>query len=376
MRPITRSKPSATRLRPEIQALRAVAVMLVVLYHFWPYALRGGYVGVDIFFVISGFLITGQLRRMQQRAGRVRPLTFWAGRLRRLVPAALLVVAATAAGIIAWVPQSSWPNFLNQGLAASLYFVNWALAADSVDYLHSGSVASPFQHYWSLSVEEQFYLVWPLLFLLAAGLIWWWHRQHALSAKHSDTLLIWVLGAVTAASLAWSIIDTRLDPTVAYFSTFTRAWEFAVGGLLTFVPGLSAEASRRSQQLHAAGRWVGLLIILFTAVRFTADLAFPSYTAALPVLGALLVIWGGMPRTWWALNPVVRFRPVQRLGDWSYSLYLWHWPVAILAAYALGRTPGSETTSSCWSAASPWPGLPSASSKTRCAIGDPSPMDG
>lgn len=350
--------------------------MLVVLYHFWPYALRGGYVGVDIFFVISGFLITGQLRRMQQRAGRVRPLTFWAGRLRRLVPAALLVVAATAAGIIAWVPQSSWPNFLNQGLAASLYFVNWALAADSVDYLHSGSVASPFQHYWSLSVEEQFYLVWPLLFLLAAGLIWWWHRQHALSAKHSDTLLIWVLGAVTAASLAWSIIDTRLDPTVAYFSTFTRAWEFAVGGLLTFVPGLSAEASRRSQQLHAAGRWVGLLIILFTAVRFTADLAFPSYTAALPVLGALLVIWGGMPRTWWALNPVVRFRPVQRLGDWSYSLYLWHWPVAILAAYALGRTPGSETTSSCWSAASPWPGLPSASSKTRCAIGDPSPMDG
>lgn len=185
-----------------------------------------------------------------------------------------------------------------------------------------------------------------------------------------------MLGVVTAASLVWSIIDTRLDPTVAYFSTFTRAWDFAVGGLLAFVPELPTDASRRSQQLHAAGRWAGLLIILFTAVRFTADLAFPSYTATLPVLGALLVIWGGMPRTWWALNPVVRFRPVQWLGDWSYSLYLWHWPVAILAAYALGRTPGSETTSSCWSAASSWPGSPSASSKTRCAIGDPSPMDG
>ena len=213
-------------VRPEIQGLRALAVVLVVVFHLWPYRLHGGYVGVDVFFVISGDPITSHLAREVEQTGRLRVGRFWARRIRRLLPASLLVLAVSAVTILIWVPQSYWQQFMREIVASAIYVQNWALAADSVDYLAATNVASPAQHFWSLSVEEQFYVAWPLLLVAAVWLaarFGHWSRRSA---------IIVMLAVIGAASLAYSVIFTTSNPSVAYFSTATRAWEFAAGGPL------------------------------------------------------------------------------------------------------------------------------------------------
>ncbi|MDQ5808759.1 MAG: acyltransferase, partial [Actinomycetota bacterium] len=209
-------------MRSEIQALRGIAVLLVVVFHLWPSALPGGFVGVDVFFVISGFLITGQLVREVDRTGRVSLAGFWARRARRILPAALVVLAACALLTKAAVPETQWDQFFGEIVASAAYVENWHLAEAAVDYQAADDAPSPVRHFWSLSVEEQFYLVWPLLIVAAllAGRRW----------------IPWTLGAVTAASFAWSLHETAADPAAAYFVTPTRAWEFGVGGLLALLP--------------------------------------------------------------------------------------------------------------------------------------------
>ena len=163
-------------MRREIQGLRAVAVLLVVLFHLWPGRLPGGYIGVDVFFVISGFLITSLLLREVDRSGSVSLGRFWARRMRRLLPASYLVLAVSAVGVLLLEPRLVWHQFFGEILAAGLYVENWALALGSVNYLAAQNTPSPAQHYWTLSVEEQFYLVWPLLVLLALWLAARWSR--------------------------------------------------------------------------------------------------------------------------------------------------------------------------------------------------------
>ncbi|MCW2807720.1 MAG: oatA 3, partial [Marmoricola sp.] len=147
-----------------------MAVLLVLLFHLWPDRLPGGYIGVDVFFVISGFLITSHLLREVDRTGSVSLAGFWARRLRRLLPAAYVVLLTTAVAVLAWVPRLLWEQFFGEILAAALYVENWTLAVNSVDYLAADNSPSPAQHYWTLSAEEQFYLAWPLLVLLALWL--------------------------------------------------------------------------------------------------------------------------------------------------------------------------------------------------------------
>src|SRR3954453_21356090 len=201
-----RGKP----VRAEIQALRALAVALVVVCHSWPHVLPGGFVGVDVFFVISGYLITAQLLAEVRRRGTVSLTGFWARRARRILPAALRVLAGCALATVAWVPQNHWQQFLDEIRAAPAYVENWQLAHTATDYFaNAASVQSPVQHYWSLSAEEQFYLVWPILILVFA-------RGRA---------LVVAMSALAVASLAYSIYDTHANPAAAYFVTPTRAWE-------------------------------------------------------------------------------------------------------------------------------------------------------
>ena len=265
-------------VRPEIQGLRAVAVAVVVVCHFWPSALPGGFVGVDVFFAISGFLITSHLLREVAATGRVSLAGFWARRARRILPAALLVLALCALATLAWVPEVHRAQFFAEIRASTFYVENWQLAHTAVDYFAADQGPSPVQHFWSLSAEEQFYLVWPVLILAAAAI--------GLRAR-SRRRVFAALAAVTAGSLAYSIYKTGADPAAAYFVTPTRAWEFGLGGLLAFC------RVRAPARLRVAV--AGLVAIAVAAATFSADTAFPGVAALLPVLGACAVIWARAP---------------------------------------------------------------------------------
>ena len=323
----SRAVVETTVFRPEIQALRAIAVLSVVLFHLWPNQLPGGYVGVDVFFVISGYLITAHLLREVIRTGSVKLATFWSRRARRLLPASLLVLLVSAALTFLVIPEQHWRSFFWEILSSAFYFENWTLAANAVDYLAADNVATLAQHFWSLSVEEQFYLVWPLLILGSVFLASRGKRQRNRRLAVGITLAI-----VTVASLAFSIYLTEVDPNPAYFATPTRAWEFGIGGLLA-VAGTRILHGHRA--LRAAVSWAGIAVIAATTVVFTGSTPFPGSAALVPVLATAAVLWAGSPRGWYAPSALYALRPVQFLGDVSYSLYLWHWPVIVAASFML-----------------------------------------
>ena len=308
-------------LRPEIQALRAVAVAVVVVYHLWPNTLAGGFVGVDVFFVISGFLITAHLMREADRTGRINLPKFWAKRIRRLLPASLTVLAASAVGVFLLVPQMYWTQFFQEIAASAVYAQNWVLAASSIDYLAAENVVSPVQHFWSLSVEEQFYLVWPILIGLVVL------AAQRLSLRARRTLVFAALALVAAASLYYSVTYTASNPGEAYFATTTRAWEFAAGGLLAVV-GSAVKAPAGVRTLVAYVGWAG---IAYAVATYSGQTAFPGSAALLPVLATVAVIWAGDPDSALSPNRLLGTRPVQFLGGVSYSVYLWHWPLIVFA---------------------------------------------
>jgi peptidoglycan/LPS O-acetylase OafA/YrhL len=318
------ARPRAA-VRPEIQALRAVAVTLVLVYHLWPAAVPGGYVGVDVFFAISGFLITSLLLREAERHGRVSLSGFWARRARRILPAALLTVLACAIATIVLVPLTQWQQFFGEMRASTAYVQNWQLAGDAVDYLASANAPSPVQHYWSLSIEEQFYLVWPVLIAVALVVT---RGRRAAPRRRLVTL---VLAAATALSLVYSVVDTGADPAAAYFVTPTRAWELGAGALLA----LAGPFGRSPSAARAVLSWLGLTAIAVAALTYSGATPFPGHAALLPVLGALAVIRAGAPE--WRLAPtrLMALAPVQRLGDISYSVYLWHWPLIVFAPFVI-----------------------------------------
>lgn len=297
---------------------------MVLIYHLWPETLPGGYAGVDVFFVISGFLITGHLMRDATRTGKVALPQFWAKRARRLLPASLLVVIVSAIATLVWVPVTLWQDWFKQMGASVAYVLNWQLARDSVDYLASENNPSPVQHYWSLSVEEQFYIVWPLL--IALGM---WVARRQLGRM---TVMAALIGGITMASFALSVYLTATNAAMAYFVTPTRVWEFGIGGLLALV-SLTAPAS-----IRAIVGWLGLVGIAVTALTFTAATPFPGYAALLPALSTAAVIWAGVTPQEWSLAHLARFRPVQYTGDISYSLYLWHWPLIVIVPYVVDRS--------------------------------------
>jgi peptidoglycan/LPS O-acetylase OafA/YrhL len=324
--------------RADIQGLRALAVILVVAFHLWPDVLPGGYVGVDVFFVLSGFLITSHLLREMERTGTVSLAGFWARRARRLLPASLTVLIVTVGGIWLVAPAGAIGRFLGEVMASAVYLENIALAGSSVDYLAAGAAPSPVQHFWSLSAEEQFYLVWPLLILAAAAASRWLGSRRPGSGSVRRRIGL-TLGVVVAASLAWSVIYTAMDPAPAYFLATTRAWEFGAGGLLAVAtPALTGRlAQRDAPVVRPVVAWGGLVAIALAAVIYGPSTPFPGWAAALPVLGTLLVIAAEKPTGRYAPTGILALGPVQRLGDLSYGIYLWHWPLLVLLPLALGR---------------------------------------
>jgi peptidoglycan/LPS O-acetylase OafA/YrhL len=325
--------------RPDIEGLRGVAVLAVVLFHCSAPGLGGGFVGVDVFFVISGFLITGLLWREAAAVGTVRLGRFYGARARRLLPASATVGVLTAIASVMLLPPLEAKNVLGDGIASALYVGNYRFAQQGVDYFHISKITiSPFQHYWSLGVEEQFYLVWPALIIGTAWLIRRTRRRTEAARTTSQVIpYLLVLALVGGVSFAMSLAATRAAPPVAFFSLHTRAWELAVGGLVA----LTANQWRRLPTVVAAVvGWAGLIMILLACNQFDATTPFPGVAALLPVLGTALVIGAGCATASRGCGRVLALRPMRALGRVSYSWYLWHWPVLLLATPLLGRPLG------------------------------------
>jgi peptidoglycan/LPS O-acetylase OafA/YrhL len=326
----TAAPPGRREFRREIQALRGLAVAGVVLFHLWPAALPGGFVGVDVFFVISGFLITQQLVDEAAVTGRISLTRFWARRIRRILPAAFTVLLACVAGVLLLLPRVTWLDNLADIRAAAAYAENWQLAARAVDYLAAESNPSLVQHYWSLSVEEQFYLAWPLLILLAIAV------ARRLPGRSPRAWPVAVLSVAGLASFVLSVTWTSSDPSTAFFATPTRAWEFALGGLAGAL--ITSTATPRTDTIRRLTSFAGLLLVLVAMVRITADDPFPGVIALVPAAGATLVVAAEVPtHSAGFLARLAGSRPVQWVGDASYSIYLWHWPLVVAAPWVLHR---------------------------------------
>ncbi|MEV0713786.1 acyltransferase family protein [Asanoa sp. NPDC050611] len=316
-----------SRFRADVAGLRAVAVGLVLIYHAGVGFLPGGFVGVDVFFVISGFLITRQLVDEIGRTGRVSLAGFYARRAKRILPAATVVLIATAVATWLFVARERWHDIGGDLLASALYVVNWRFADRAVDYLSIEVDPSPVQHFWSLAVEEQFYLVWPLL-IIGTILI-------ARRLRRADPRpVLWIgLLVIAVPSFAWSIMQTASSPERAFFISTTRMWELAVGAAVALV---AARLGSIPRAVAIALGWLGLGAIVAAGLLITADSAWPGYLAAVPVLGSAAVIAAGVSAGRGGPVAILGTRPFQWVGDLSYSLYLWHWPMIVIAGARFG----------------------------------------
>ena len=319
--PISAASTAPDRFRSDLEGLRAVAVLLVLLYHAEIPGFGGGFVGVDVFFVLSGFLITGLIVRELAETGTVSLPAFYARRARRLLPAALLVIVVTVVVSVWLLPPLRIPDIAGDGASAALYVSNIRFAVQSTDYLQSTAAPSPLLHYWSLGVEEQFYLLWPALLLIVAG-------RRAGGVRR----IAFAIVVVAAASLVLSIVLTGIAAPWAFFSLPTRAWELALGAIIAVS---LTPLSRLTERQGAAACAIGIGLIVVSALVIGPTTPFPGLAALLPTVGTALVIAAGVRPGLTAPGRLLSQPPFRFLGRISYSLYLWHWPILVVPAAAL-----------------------------------------
>jgi len=319
------------RRRGDIQGLRAVAVAAVIAFHVfgWP---TGGYLGVDAFFVVSGFVITGVLLRAHRARGRISLRAFWARRARRILPLALIVIGAVVA-VLPWAyGPARGDEVRTDALFATVFAANWRFAAGTDAYFNQGSAPSPLLHFWSLGVEEQFYLVWPLLVVVAVMLV------SRARASHDERRAGRVVGLVAVAagigSLAWAVASSSSQPVPAYYSTFTRAWELALGCALATIP---AHTVRLAPAARTTLSWLGLMVLVATQVLVTPETGAPYPAAIGACLGTAVVLVAGIGERVRG-SAVLTNRASSYLGDISYGLYLWHFPLIVLAPVVLSTS--------------------------------------
>jgi len=320
------SKPSETVFRPDIEGLRAIAILIVVAFHARLPGFSGGFVGVDVFFVLSGYLITGLLVREIEHTGTLDLARFYARRARRLLPAMTLMLLVTIlAGIIIYSPGEQ-RGFTTTAAATAAYASNLYFISNGTQYGAGRADDNPLLHTWSLSVEEQFYLVWPVLMMFGLGVFSW--QKHGPNGRRR--LLILML-AVSAVSFTLSYYLTGIRQPWAYFSSPTRAWEFSLGALSVLIPQNAAASSFSRKGIQWIG-WAGLAGIAITTNRFNTLMPFPGVAALLPVLSTIAVLRAASATKDNAIVRILSFGPFQEIGRLSYSWYLWHWPVLVLGA--------------------------------------------
>jgi len=309
---------------PEVQGLRALAVLMVVTYHVWFGRISGG---VDIFLLISAFLLTGQFTRKLESGRALELLKYWVHLFKRLLPLIAVTLVATLGASYLFLPETRWSSIFGQTWASLFYYQNWFLAAESVNYYATDhSVASPLQHFWSLSIQGQIFIIWPLVFALAALVA----RRANLKVR---PLLLYMFGAIFVVSLIFSIITTQTDQAFAYFDTRTRLWEFALGSLLALL--LPYLKFRRSTRIVLG--WLGVVGMLSCGLILQVGQQFPGYMALWPTLSAAFIIVAGFTGSRLGADRFLSWKPLVKLGDSSYALYLFHWPLLVFVLVVTGR---------------------------------------
>ncbi|SDJ25314.1 acyltransferase family protein [Salimicrobium halophilum] len=314
--------------RLELEGLRAVAALLVAMYHIWFNRVSGG---VDVFFVVSGFLITTSLFFMYKREGTIHPFSYIVKLLKRLIPTAWTIGILTFVMSLVILPLYTRQQNLVEFVASLFYIQNWQLGFSANDYLAQNSEASPFQHFWALSIQFQFYLIWLLLFGIAVIIV---RKTRLKDIRPSLTIMF---GLLIFSSLTYSIYLTEVNQPFAYYHTFTRVWEFGVGGALA----LLIHKIKINQTLARSFSWVGLFGLISGGLLFQVSDVFPGYAALWPVLSAVLIIVSGQQAGPSSATGLLRTKPLVWFGGISYAFYLWHWPL-LIGYYELT---GTETVS-------------------------------
>lgn len=330
-RPRGAGAPATAGYRHDLDGLRAVAVLLVAVYHVWVHRVSGG---VDVFLMLSGFFVGGGLLRSFARGAPVRLRDYLPRLARRLLPALVVVLAAVLVASMVWLPRTRWGDVSGETLASLLYVENWRLAVGEHTYGAADAMQSPLQHVWSLSVQGQVFVGVPLLLLA----VWWCTRRWAsparLSAVHATVVVLAV------ASFFYALVSVRLDQSFAYYDTFARLWEYLTGTLLA----LAVVRARVSRGWSVVGGWVGVAVLLAAGLVVDGGSSFPGPAALVPVAGAALVVLAGatsdgrLPRG--SVSRLLASTPVARAGGYAYTFYLWHWPVLVFAIVVRDRPVG------------------------------------
>ena len=322
--------PTPSRVRVDIQVLRAAAVLAVILGHFWPQRFPGGFTGVDVFFVISGFLITSQIVSEVSRSARINLVGFWMRRIRRILPAAITVIAVVAVTVL-WIGSPDQIDILSRHvIASSLSAENLLLAWDAVDYNHRDDITSPLQHFWSLAVEEQFYLVWPIVIAVTLAMTRFWR----VPLERFRRVVLLAICVLTVASFVYASMLDHTNP-AAYYDPFARAWELGIGAAIALAgPTAAARLSNRGRQIALLSAWA---VIIGTAVVPGLEKLVPGLGVLPSVVATGIVIVCAAPMTsfrWPAARKAIS--GLVWLGDRSYSAYLWHWPFLIVTPLLIG----------------------------------------
>ncbi len=319
-----------SQFRPEIEGLRVVAALLVAVYHIWFNRVSGG---VDVFFVISGFLITTSIISTINRTGEFRFLPYVTKLIKRLLPSVLFILAVVLILSSFLLPQSILEKTVREIVASMFFYQNWQLAISSTDYLDASQMKSPVEHFWALSIQGQFYMIWFVLF----SFILWMVKKYTI--QNAKPMINTILGVLFVTSLSYSIYLTEVNQPWAYFITMTRVWEFALGSLLC----INLSSIHIPKWMATLMGWLGLIGLVLTGILFNVSQMFPGYIALWPMTCALFIVLSGTRDTTFGIKRFLGSKPMVKLGGIAFGIYLWHWVLLEFYRYNVQQTPGMLT---------------------------------
>ncbi len=315
------------KFRLEIEGLRFVAALLVAIYHIWFNRVSGG---VDVFFVISGFLITNSIISTINRTGEFKFLPYIKKLMKRLLPSVFFILSIVLVLSYFLLPKSIFGKTLKEVLASMFFYQNWQLAISNTDYLDASQMKTPIEHFWALSIQGQFYLIWFLLFTIILILV---KKYRNLNVKRVINTL---LGIIFVTSLAYSIYLTSTNQQWAYFTTFTRVWQFSLGSLLC----INLSSIRVNKVFAVLAGWIGLIALISTGIIFDVSEKFPGYIALWPMIAAILIVLSGTRETRFGVKRFLGSPFMVKIGGISFGIYLWHWVLLSFYRYNVQDIPG------------------------------------